>query len=314
MSLLPALIATVGPLGASDLHLEPGLPASARVLGQLRPLDVVTSAADLAAEAARILPGDAWTEFQARRSADLSMTLSGYRCRVHVLHSARGVGLSVRLLHPFQATVESLNLHPDLLRLISRPHGLIVVAGPTGSGKSSTIAALVEEINRGQSQHIITLEQPIEHTFRPRRSFIRQREVGRDTPSFAQGLMDALREDPDVLVVGEVRCPEEIRLALTAAETGHLVITTLHAGNAAEAISRIIGSFAPESQPAITAALAETLVGVVSQRLYHRPDLGIRLPECEVVVATDAVRATIRQGGALSRLATVSQLGGADGR
>lgn len=312
MSLLDALVHQASQLGASDLHLEPGLPPTVRLHGQLRALEGVVGAPQLLGEAARLLPGEAWTAFEERRSADLSLVLAGVRCRVHVLRSARGVGLAVRLLHAFQATLETLNLHPELAGLTSRSHGLILVTGATGSGKSSTIAALIEEINRGRACHVVTLEAPIEHVFRPRRSFIRQREVGRDVPGFDQGLVDALREDPDVLVVGEVREPETIRLALLAAETGHLVITTLHAANPAEALSRVIGSFAPEAQPAVQVALAESLVAVIAQRLVLRPELGVRVPECEVLVNNDAVRATIRQG-ALARLPSLMQLGAQDG-
>jgi twitching motility protein PilT len=312
MSLLDTLVHQANQLGASDLHLEAGLPATLRVNGQLRALEGPVAGRELAAEANALLQGDAWDAFVLRRSADLSRTIAGVRCRMNVFHSARGVGFAIRLLHPFQATLETLNLHPDLGRLVQRPHGLLVVSGPTGSGKSSTVAALVEEINRTRAEHVVTLEEPVEHTFRPRRSFIRQREVGRDTPSFHQGLMDALREDPDVIVVGEVRDADTIRLALTAAETGHLVITTLHAGTAVEALTRIVASFAPEAQPAVAAALAETLIAVVSQRLYFRADLGIRVPEAEVLVANEPVKAIVRQAG-FARLANTVQTGAHDG-
>ncbi len=312
MALLDSLLSQASALGASDLHLEAGLPATLRVNGQLRPLDLQISPTELAAEAARLLDEEGWAALQERRSADLARTIGGTRCRIHVLHSAHGLGFAIRLLHPFQATLDSLNLHPELARLLQRPSGLLLVSGATGSGKSSTLAAFVEEINRSRAAHIITLEQPIEHSHRQRRSLIRQREVGRDTPTFQQGLMDALRQDPDVLVVGEVREAETIRLALTAAETGHLVITTLHAGSCAEALSRIVASFAPEAQASVQAALAETLVGVIAQRLLHRADLGVRLPECEVLVNNDPVRAIIRQG-AFGRLQNQLQTGAAEG-
>ena len=150
---------------------------------------------------------------------------------------SRGVGLAIRLLSSFQATVEKLNLHPDLKKLVKNTHGLILVSGPTGSGKSSTLAALIQEINLTETRHIVTVESPIEYTFRPRRAFIRQREVGRDTPSFEQALLDALREDPDVLMVGEMRDPETMRLTLSASETGHLVLATVHSSSCAEAIA-----------------------------------------------------------------------------
>jgi twitching motility protein PilT len=312
MPTLDALVLHALQLGASDLHLEPGLPATLRIQGQLRPGEQSLSAAELEGMVRGLLRDEAWDRLLQRRSADLSLNIAGVRCRINVMFSQRGLGIALRVLHPFTATLESRNLHPDVGRLITRPHGLVVVSGPTGSGKSSTIAALVEELNRSRSLHVITIEEPIEITFRPRRCLIRQREVGRDTPSFQQGLMDALREDPDVLVVGEVREAETIRLALTAAETGHLVITTLHAGSSAEALARIVQSFAPEVQPAVTASLAESLVGVLSQRLVPRADLGTRLPECELLLANDAVRGTIRTG-TLNRLHTVLQTHAAEG-
>ena len=141
-----------------------------------------------------------WPHFLERRSYDLSKTIEGVRCRINVLQSSRGVGLAIRFLAAFQATIEKLNLHPDLKRFADPRHGLVLVCGPTGSGKSSTLAALIQEINLTEARHVVTIESPIEYTFRPRMAYIRQREVGRDTPSFEQALLDALREDPDVLM------------------------------------------------------------------------------------------------------------------
>ena len=171
---------------------------------------------------------------------------------------------------------------------------LVLVSGGTGSGKSSTLAALIQEINLTESRHILTIESPIEHVFRPRRAFIRQREVGRDTPSFEQGLLDALREDPDVLMVGEMREPETMRLTLNAAETGHLVLATVHSGTCAEALQRVVLAFPSEIQSNIAAQLADSLVAVVCQRLRFRPDLNLRLPECEILRSTNSVKAFIR--------------------
>jgi twitching motility protein PilT len=190
--------------------------------------------------------------------------------------------------------VEKLNLHPDLKKLVKNTHGLILVSGPTGSGKSSTLAALIQEINLTETRHIVTVENPIEYTFRPRRSYIRQREVGRDTPSFEQALLDALREDPDVLMVGEMRDPETMRLTLSASETGHLVLATVHSSSCAEALQRVASAFPAEIQGAVCAQLADCLVAVISQRLRFRPDLNIRVPECEILVATHAVKNFIR--------------------
>lgn len=241
-----------------------------------------------------VLVGEAWPQFLAQRSADFSRTLGGVRCRLNLLHSARGVGFAIRLLASFQATIDRLNLHPDLKQLVAATHGLVLVSGPTGSGKSSTLAALVQEINLTETRHVLTLESPIEHIFRSRRAFIRQREVGRDTPSFEQGLLDALREDPDVLMVGEMREPETMRLTLNAAETGHLVFATVHSGSCAEALQRVVLAFPSEIQNNVAAQLADCLVAVVCQRLRFRPDLNLRVPECEILRSTTPVKTFIR--------------------
>jgi twitching motility protein PilT len=168
------------------------------------------------------------------------------------------------------------------------------VSGPTGSGKSSTLAALLQEINLTDARHIVTIESPIEYTFRPRRAYIRQREVGRDTPSFEQALLDALREDPDVLMVGEMRDPETMRLTLNASETGHLVMTTLHSSTCAEALQRVVAAFPSEIQNSVAAQLADCLAAVIAQRLRFRPDLNMRVPECEILIPTNPVKAHIR--------------------
>ncbi len=313
MALLDALARTAHQAGASDLHLEPGLAPVLRVGGSLRSQGSPVAAAALRAEARRLLPGERWEAFLQRRSADLSRTLGGVRCRLNIFQSARGLGFAVRLLAPFTATLASLNLHPELASLAQLRHGLVLVSGPTGSGKSSTVAALVDEINRSAPRHILTLEQPIEHVLRPRRALIRQREVGRDTPTFAQGLLDALREDPDVIVVGEMRHPETIRLTLNAAETGHLVFTTLHSATVGEALARIVSAFAPEAQPGITAQLSDSLQAVLCQQLVPWPSLGIRVPELAVLRASDPVRVAVRQG-AFHKLPSMMQTGGADGQ
>jgi twitching motility protein PilT len=186
------------------------------------------------------------------------------------------------------------------------------VSGPTGSGKTSTAAALLQEINLAESRHIITLESPIEYALTPRRAFIRQREVGRDTPSFEQGLFDAMREDPDVIFVGEMRDPEVMRLTLNAAETGHLVIATVHSATVAEALHRMVSAFPAESQAGICAQLGDALLAVVAQHLVYHDELGMRVPECEVLVANSAARSVIRQGQ-ISKLPTVIETSAEDG-
>ncbi len=251
--------------------------------------------AKLLLETARTVIGEErWPRFLERRSFDLSRTIHGVRCRINILQTTRGIGFAVRLLASFQATVEKLNLHPDLKKLVNCTNGLILVSGPTGCGKSSTLAALIQEINLAETRHIVTIESPVEYTFRPRRAYIRQREVGRDTPSFEQALLDAMREDPDVLMVGEMREPETMRLTLNASETGHLVLSTVHSGTCVEAVQRVISAFPADIQGNVAALLADCLLAVVSQRLRFRPDLNIRVPECEILMPTHAVKNFIR--------------------
>ena len=291
---LESLITLANRQGASDLHLEPGLPAAVRVRGALRTTGEPLTGKMLLEMARETLGNEAWQHFLTQRSADFSRTIGGVRCRINIMHTSRGVGFAVRLLASFQATIDRLNLHPDLKKLVTPTNGLVIISGPTGSGKSSTMAGLIQEINLAESRHVLTLESPIEHIFRARRAFIRQREVGRDTPSFAQGLLDALREDPDVLMVGEMREPETMRLTLNAAETGHLVFATVHSGTCAEALQRIVLAFPAEIQSNVAAQLADCLVAVICQRLRFRPDLNIRVPECEILRSTSSVKTFIR--------------------
>src|SRR4051812_38272726 len=260
---LEQLVGMARDAGASDLHLEGAMSPALRVRGELKLTGEPIAPATLTAFA-RELIGAHWPAFQERCSYDTARVIAKVRCRVNVLQTSRGVGLVVRLLAPFSATLKRLNLHPSLRRLIERRHGLVLVCGPTGSGKSTTLAALLQEITLSEARHIVTVESPIEYVLTPRRSLIRQREVGRHTPSVAQALTDALREDPDVLMVGELRDPETMRLTLNAAETGHLVLATLHSSSCAEALQRLVSAFPAESQSAVMAQIADCLVGVVA--------------------------------------------------
>jgi len=291
---LEALVRMAAANGASDLHLEAGLAPALRVRGTLRATGDPLAAPQLLEMARATIGETQWPRFLERRSFDLSKTIRGIRCRINILQTSRGVGFAVRLLASFQATIEKLNLHPDLKKLVAPTNGLVVISGPTGCGKSSTLAGLIQEINLAETRHIVTVESPIEYMLRPRRAYIRQREVGRDTPSFAQALLDAMREDPDVLMIGEMREPETMRLTLNASETGHLVLTTVHSSNCAEALQRIVSAFPPEIQSSVAAQLADCLVAVVSQRLRFRSDVNIRVPECEILMGTHAVRNFIR--------------------
>lgn len=291
---LDSLIIAANRQGASDLHLEPGLPAAVRVRGTLRTVGEPLAGRLLDEMARGLIGAGDWPRFAERRSADFSRTIGGVRVRINVMHTSRGIGFAVRLLTSFQTTIEKLNLHPDLKKLVAHTTGLILMSGPTGSGKSSTMAGLIHEINLTEPRHIVTIESPIEYVFRARRAFIRQREVGRDTPSFEQGLLDALREDPDVLMVGELREPETMRLTLNAAETGHLVLATVHSGTCAEALQRVVLAFPADIQANVAAQLADSLVAVICQRLRYRPELNLRLPECEILRPTHPVKTFIR--------------------
>lgn len=293
---LEDFIAAAEAQGASDLHLEPGLPPALRIRGTLRTAGEPVPAKTLADLARAVIGTEQWPRFQDRRSHDLSKTISGVRCRINILQSARGIGFAVRLLASFQATIEKLNLHPDLKKLVAHHNGLILLSGPTGCGKSSTMAGLIQEINLTECRHIVTIESPIEYTFRPKLSYIRQREVGRDTPSFEQALLDALREDPDVLMVGEMREPETMRLTLNASETGHLVLATVHSSSCAEALQRVVSAFPSDIQTGVRAQLADCLVAVICQRLRFRPDLKMLVPECEIVMPTIPIKSFIRNG------------------
>jgi twitching motility protein PilT len=296
-------------LGASDLHIEADTAPVARIRGQLSAIGPAIAGTLVVQAGRELLGGDGWSQFLSRGSADLSRTIAGVRCRVNIFQTLRGVAMAVRLLSSFQNNIRACNLHPDLKKLTDSTTGLIIVSGPTGSGKSTTLAALVEEINSSSARNIIAIESPIEYLFTNRRSFIRQREIPTHSPSYEQALIDALRENPDVLVIGEMRTPEVMRLTLSAAETGHLVIATMHSATCAEAITRLCMSFPAEIQGSIRAQLADCFVGLVCQRLDFLSEFHLRVPICEILLPSAASRGTIR-GGQFSQIANVLQTGG----
>jgi twitching motility protein PilT len=208
--------------------------------------------------------------------------------------------------------LRACNLHKDFRKLIEAESGLIIISGPTGSGKSTTLAALIEEVNTTRARHIVTLESPIEYLFSNRQSFIRQREIPTHSPSFEQGIVDSLRENPDVLVIGEMRTPEVMRLTLNAAETGHLVLATMHSSTCAEALTRLCMSFPSDLQASVRAQLADCLVAVCCQRLEFLIGARLHIPRCEVLLPSPGAKGTIRSGN-FSHLATVLQSGGEEG-
>ncbi len=297
---------------ASDLHLEPGSPLVLRIRGELVTVGETLTSDGTQQAAKEIMGSSRWQEFLQQRSADFSHTLAGVRCRVHVYQTLHGVSLAVRLLSTFRTTLSESNLHPDLARFTKAETGLVLMCGPTGSGKSTTLAAFVEEINQSRRGNIVTVESPIEYHFKNRKSFIRQREVNHHTPSFEQAIVDSMREDPDVLVIGEMRTPDVMRLTLNAAETGHLVFSTIHSSSCAEAITRLCMSFPAELQSSISNQVADCLVGVICQRLVYYPQYKIRVPHCEILVANSAVKSVIR-AGTFSKIPNAIQTGGDEG-
>jgi twitching motility protein PilT len=299
-------------LGASDLHIEGGGTLVARVGGQLRPVGEPLAGNVVIQVGKDILGAEAWTQFMERGSADVSVVLAGMRCRINLFRTIRGLAIAVRLLSPSVHDLRTCNLHPDLRKLVEPTTGLVVISGPTGCGKSTTLAALIEEMNATRARHIITLESPLEYLYSNRRSFIRQREIPTHSPTFEQAIIDALRENPDVLVISEMRTPEVIRLTLNAAETGHLVLATMHSATCAEALSRISMAFPADLQSNIRAQLADSLVGVVCQRLEFVESQQLRVPRCEILLASSGAKGSIRSGQ-FSQIANVIQSGGDDG-
>ncbi len=299
-------------LGASDLQLEAGTPAVARLRGELQTVGAVVPAESLVQAAQDCLGAAGWAQFKDRGSADLSRAIAGVRCRVNFYQTVRGMAAAIRLLAPAVMDLRACNLHADFRKLIESTTGLIIISGPTGSGKSTTLAALIEEINATRSRNIITLESPLEYIHTNRRSFIRQREIPTHSPSFEQGIVDSLRENPDVLVVSEMRTPEVMRLTLNAAETGHLVLATMHSATCAEALSRLCMSFPSDIQGSVRAQLADCLVGLSCQRLDFLSAHRLRVPRCEILLPSSGARGTIRAGN-FSQIANVLQSGGDEG-
>jgi twitching motility protein PilT len=283
---------------ASDVHLCAGEPPVLRVDGALEAQQtLVTTAEEVEAVSASLLDASAAELLARRGDVSAARTLDAIGAiRVHAYRTARGICLAIRLLAQSGPSLESLQLPTVVGTLADRPHGLVILAGPTGSGKSTALAAIIDRINRTQARHILTIEDPIEYVHVSELSLVSQRELGRDVDSFSDAIYGALRCDPDVILVGEMREPKTIHAVLTAAETGHLVLTTLHTGDAAQTVDRIVGVFDGERQGQIRVQLAQTLVGVVCMRLL--PRLGGKGRRCaaEVLVVNDAVRNLIRDG------------------
>jgi len=234
-------------------------------------------------------------EFLKEKEVDFSYNFEGRaRFRVNVFFQMGAVSASLRMIPQKIKTIEELNLPSRICKFLNYSQGLILVVGPSSHGKSSTLAAMIEEINHTRSSHIITIEDPIEYVFKKSKSLISQRELGMDTKSFARAIRSSLREDPDIIMVGEMRDPETIAAAVTAAETGHLVFATLHTNSAAQTIHRIVDSFEGSQQSQIRAQLAASLVGVISQRLIDSDSNGV-VPACEILFNNPAIANVIRE-------------------
>jgi twitching motility protein PilT len=284
---------------ASDLHVTTGTPPAIRVRGEVERLEGFDALTGEQTQQLlyRILSSEQQKHLELNRQLDFSYSMPGLaRFRVNVYFQRESIGAAFRLIPTELKTLEELGIPDSLHILAEKPRGLVLVTGPTGSGKSTTLAAIIDEINRNRSEHILTIEDPIEFLHKHKKCIINQRELGADAQSFALGLKAALRQDPDVILVGEMRDLETISTALTAAETGHLVFGTLHTQSAPSTIDRIIDVFPAEQQEQVRIQIANSLQGVVTQALLPTSDKMGRVPALEILLPDDAVRNLIRQG------------------
>ncbi len=298
----------------SDLHVKVPSPPMVRVHGELQPIEgsEPLKPADTEAALNTILADERLrAEFAEEGEVDFSYAIQGLsRFRVSAFRQRGSVSIAIRAI-PFSIrSIDELGLPPVIRDLAEEPRGIILLTGTTGSGKSTTLAAMIDHINQTRPRHVITLEDPIEYLHRDKRSIINQREVGDDTASFPKAMRRVLRQDPDVILIGEMRDEETVRTALSAAETGHLVMSTLHTVDATETVNRIIDFFPPHLQHQARVMLASTLRGAVSQRLVQTPDENGRVAVCEVLVATGRVRDLILNPNETGRITEVIAEGG----
>lgn len=311
---LPGLLATCVERGASDLHISPGHAPRVRETGELATLDEpVVTPAESDAMARAVMNEAQWETFLSRQTADLACSgPDGDRFRVNVYRQRSGVALAVRRLRAAFLDLSAWGLPDEIGKLSGLRDGLVLVTGPTGSGKTTTLATLLHRINQERPCHILTVEDPIEYVHRSARALVHQRELMTDVPSFAEAVRSALREDPDVLLIGEMRDLETMRAAITAAETGHLVFSTLHTGDAVGAVERLIGGFPPDEQDAIRQQLSMVLRAVVAQRLLPRASGHGRVPAVELLQITTAVSNLIRTGR-VEQIYSLMETGAAQG-
>lgn len=295
--MLESLLRAALDLHASDIHLSAGVPPMVRVNGALQAVEpVALGNAPIRAMIDGVLPESQRRQFADGAACDFAFSMEGLgRYRANAFRQQRGVGMALRPIPENVPTLAAINAPAILGSLSEHSHGLVLIVGPTGSGKTTTLAAMVEHINQTAAKHVLTIEDPVEFIYTPDRALITQREVGSDTPSFADALKAALREDPDVILLGEMRDLETIRLALTAAETGHLVLATLHTATAAQAVERIVDVFPGSERDLARTLLADVLRAVVAQELLPRKDGQGRIAAHEILIGTPAVRNLIRE-------------------
>jgi twitching motility protein PilT len=295
--LIDKLLATVIQLKASDLHITVGQPPVIRHHGRMRRLDTKTlDSDDTTALMKSITPDRCQQELQEKGGADFAIEFTdGYRFRVAVFKQRGSIGMVLRRIPSQFLTFEQLRMPDAIKRLITRPRGLLLVTGPTGSGKTTSLASMMNFLNENYDRHMITLEDPIEYFHKHKKCTVNQREINVDVPDFKEGIRRALRMDPDIILVGEMRDLETIRLALTAAETGHLVFGTLHTSSAAKTIDRIVDVFPAAEKDMVRSMLSESLRAVISQTLLKRNGGG-RAAAHEIMIGTPAIRNLIREG------------------
>ena len=298
--------------GASDIHLICGLPPKYRLDGELRDMEPTPLTAQDCEDVARFLAGSAYREMEQIGELDLAGTWGGNRCRVHLFRQQGQPSIALRLLRETIPQLETLGLPPAALDLTTLHKGIVLVTGETGSGKSTTLASMLDRINHTRRAHIVTLEDPVEYLYKPDLCAINQREIGRDTRNFSDGLRASLREDPNVILIGEMRDRDTIETAITAAETGHLVFGTLHTGSASDAVDRIVQVFPEGMQTQIRLQLSMVLQAVLTQQLVQKKGGG-RVLACELMLVTDAIRNLIRSGNTpqiANAIATSAAIGG----
>ena len=302
-------------LGASDLHVTTGSEPVIRLNGRLQRVEEFPRLTpdDTQRLLYRILSTEQQKHLEIKRQIDVSYSIPGLaRFRVNVYFQRESLGAAFRMIPTELKTLDDLGLPPQLHELATKPRGLVLVTGPTGSGKSTTLAAVIDEINRTRSDHVMTIEDPIEFLHRHKRCLVNQREIGPDATSFAEALRGALRQDPDVILLGEMRDLETIATALTAAETGHLVFATLHTQDAPSTVDRLIDVFPASQQEQVRVQIASTIQGIVTQTLLPTLDGRGRVAACEILLPDDAVRNLIRQAK-VEQIYSVMQTGTSKG-